>query len=104
LYAICWVRDHFEKLQEETEDETRREQCDELISSLSYLLTLLARDWQTIDPEDKDAIVKLNRCESFPDWALPLKLKYINDEKASNEAADATIQVILDQVKARRSY
>ena len=35
-------------------------------------MTLLARDWQPIDPQDKDAIVKLNRYESFPDWALPL--------------------------------
>ena len=83
MYAICWVREHYAKLREETEDETRQEQCDELISNFSYLLTLLARDWQTIEPQDKDAIVKLNRCESFPDWALPLKLMYINDERAS---------------------
>jgi TPR repeat protein len=101
LYAIIWVRDHYEEIQEETEDKALREECDTLISNLNYLLTRLVNDWQPIAPEDKDAIVKLNRCESFPDWALPLKQKYINDEKASKEAADMAIQVILDQVKGR---
>ena len=103
LYAIAWVGNHYEEMREETEDETLAGRCDDLNSTLSYLLTRLVNDWHTIDPQDKDAIVKLNRCESFPDWALPLQSKYSDDEKASKEAADVTIQVMLDQVKRRKS-
>ena len=67
--------------------------------TLSYLLTRLLDDWHTIDPEDKDAVAKLNKYETIPDWALPLKAKYFDEETASKEAADATIQVMIDRAK-----
>jgi hypothetical protein len=69
-----------------------------MIPTLNYLFTCLARDWHDIAPEDKDAVAKLAAYDSFPDWALPLKRKYINDERASIEAADAAFRVLKDKV------
>ena len=98
LYAIVWVRGHFETITDETGDETLREKCGEIINTLNFLLTRLANDWHDIDPDDKDAIKKLGKFDSFPDWALPLKLKYINEENASEEACDVAVQVMKDKV------
>jgi TPR repeat protein len=90
LYAIEWLlNDRPETMSEEHS------------STFRYLLTVLARDWHEIDPEDKDAIAELGKLDSpdsFPDWALPLKLKYINEQKASEEALDATIEAMKDIV------
>ncbi len=102
LYAIEWVMAHYATMREATINGTLREKYDEIMPTLSYLLTVLARDWHEIDPDDKDAIAELGRFDSFPDWALPLKLKYINDEKASHEAFDATFKVLKDRVGAMR--
>jgi hypothetical protein len=77
---------------------------DKTSSTLSYLLTVLARDWHEIDTEDKDAIAELGKIDSldsFPDWALPLKLKYINEQEASEEALDVTIEVMKDRMASR---
>jgi hypothetical protein len=98
LYAIQWVMDDYRTKQEATIDQTQFETYDTMLSTLSYLLTRLALDWQEVEHEDKDAIAKLGGCESFPDWALPLQIKYINDERASNEAAEAAFQVMKDKV------
>jgi hypothetical protein len=98
LYAICWVRDHLQTLQEETEDETLAEKCSSLINTLTFLLAHLTADWHDILPEDKNAVEKLGECDSFPDWALPLKAKYINDENASKEAYGVAFQVLKDKV------
>jgi hypothetical protein len=36
--------------------------------------------------------------DSFPEWALPIKAKYINVDKAREEACEVTLQVIADKV------
>jgi TPR repeat protein len=100
LYAIRWLIDYHEAKLEETTNHTLREAYDKMLPTLGYLFTSLARDWQEIDPEDKDAIARLNECESFPDWATPLKLKYIDEEKASQDAANVAFQVIKDRTES----
>lgn len=102
LYAIEWLMDYWESESEATSNQTIRDKYDNIRPTLSYLLTVLARDWQEIDPQDKDAIAELGKFDSFPDWALPLKLKYINDDRARGEALDAAIQVIVDKVAAEK--
>jgi hypothetical protein len=87
-----------ETKREATTDQALREGYDRMVPTLSYLFTRLARDWQEIDPEDKDAIAALASCDSFPDWALPLQRKYIDDEKASNEAIEIALQVMKDKL------
>jgi hypothetical protein len=62
LYATRWLMDHYEG-------------CDRPIAGLARFFTHVARDWHQIEPADKDTIAQLNKCDSFPDWALPLKLK-----------------------------
>lgn len=52
----------------------------------------------------KDAIAKLGNSDSFPDWALPLKLKYISEEQASKESYEATFQVLKDKVVRERKH
>jgi hypothetical protein len=47
-------------------------------------------------------IAKLSRFDTFPDWALPLKIKYLDDERASIEACDMAIQVIKDRVEREK--
>lgn len=83
LYAIRWVMQDYEAKREATTDQTLLEGYDKMLPTLNYLLTRLARDWWEIDPEDKEAIAKLRDCDSFPDWALPLRRKYINDDCGS---------------------
>ena len=102
LYAIRWVIEELHDAEEIAESRTSREKFDEMILSLNYLLTRLARDWQTIDSADKPDIAKLGDFKEFPDWALPLKFKYINDEKASEEAAEVAFQVMRDRIVAKK--
>lgn len=83
LYAIRWVMQDYEAKREATTDQTLLEGYDKMLPTLNYLLTRLARDWWEIDPEDKEAIAKLRDCDSFPDLALPLRRKYINDDCGS---------------------
>jgi TPR repeat protein len=101
LYAIKWVTDYLETEREATTDQTLCEKLDDLISTHNYLLTELARDWHEIDPKDKAVVAELGKFDSFPDWALPLKLKYIDDEKARKEALDATFEVLKDRVATK---
>lgn len=94
LYAIEWLLDYYS-------DSMSEERYDRISPTLRYLLTVLARDWHDIDPEDKDPIAALSRLgslDSFPDWALPLKQKYINEQEAREEALDATMQVWEDRI------
>jgi hypothetical protein len=98
LYAIRWTMDYWESRRETTTDQAIIDRYDSLTPTLSYLLTHLARDWHQIDPEDKNAVAKLNECESFPDWALPLKVKYIDEDTARNEALDVALEVTKDRV------
>jgi len=98
LYAIKFVVDDYETKRELGTDPTLIESYDRMIPTLNYLFTCLARDWHDIAPEDEDAIAKLAAYDSLPDWALPLKRKYINDERASIEAADAAFRVLKDRV------
>ena len=104
LYAIIWVRNHFENIIKETRNESLREKCDGIINTANYLLTRLATDWHEIDPEDKNAVANLTKFDSFPDWALPLKAKYINEEKASTDAAEAAFQVTQDKVRREKTH
>lgn len=97
LYAIYVVKDDCETKLEAT-DQSVREASDNIINTLSYLLTRLSHDWQEIELEDKEAIERLGHFDSFPDWALPLKTRYIDDERACNEACDMAIQVMVDKV------
>ncbi len=86
----------------DTTNQTLREEYNKMISNLSWLLTRLVHDWQEIEQEDKDAVAKLNGFDSFPDWALPLKLKYLNDERARDEALDMAIQVKSDKLEREK--
>ncbi|MBU0769638.1 MAG: hypothetical protein KJ687_11170, partial [Proteobacteria bacterium] len=104
LYAIRWVIDYYKSQRETATNQTLIDSYDKIIPPFSYLLTHLARDWHHIEPGDKDAIAQLSKCDSFPDWALPLKLKYINEENASNEAAEITHQVMKDRIISEKSY
>jgi hypothetical protein len=103
LYAIRWVMDEYETNREATGNEELRQAYDKMLPTLSYLFTRLARDWQEIDPADKDSIAKLRDCESFPEWALQYKRKYIDDERASNEAAEVAFQVMKDRIAQEKS-
>jgi hypothetical protein len=85
------------------DSEELQQAYDKLLPTLSYLFTRLARDWQEIDPADKGGIAKLRDCESFPQWAFPLKQKYIDDERASKEAAKIAFQVIKDRMEQKQS-
>jgi len=62
----------------------------------------LVNDWQEIEPEAKSHRKNLANFDTFPDWALPLKLKYLDDERASIEACDVAIQVIKDKVEREK--
>ena len=104
LYAIRWVMDHYQGLCESANDPTVLDICEKMIPTLSYLLTRLARDWHQIEPGDKDSIAELSKCDTFPDWALPLKSKYINEDDASNEAYEVAIQVMKDRVALEKRH
>lgn len=103
LYAIRWVMDEYETKRVTTDNEELRQAYDKMLPTLSYLFTRLARDWHEIDPADKGAIAKLHDCESFPEWAIKYKRKYIDDERASNEAAEVAVQVIKDRIAQEKS-
>jgi hypothetical protein len=79
----------------------RRKNTIKLGQPSAIFLTVLARDWHEIDPEDKAAIAELGKFDSFPDWALHLKLKYIDEEKARQEALDATLEVLKGKVATK---
>jgi tetratricopeptide (TPR) repeat protein len=102
LYAIKFVVDDYETKRETATDPTLVESYDRMIPTLNYLFTHLARDWHEIAPEDKSAIAKLAAHDSFPDWALPLKHKYIDDERASMEAAEVAFRVLRDKVDSEK--
>ena len=102
LQAIYVVKDDYETRREATTNQAIRESCDKIIPTFNYLLTRLVDDWQEIDQEDKEAIAKLSRFDSFPDWALPLKIRYLNDERASREAAEMAIQVMTDKINREK--
>lgn len=97
-YAIASVLNDYENKREDTTNQTLCEKLDKIIPTLRHALTRLVSDWQEIEPEDRGAIAKLSRFDSFPDWALPLKLKYFDDERAAEEACEVAIQVIADKV------
>ncbi len=101
LYAIKWVMEDCEEKRDTTANHEIQNACDKVLLTLRHLLTRLARDWQEIDPADKGAIEKLRDCESFPQWALPLKQKYIDDERASKEAYEVTFQVMKDRARRK---
>ena len=67
---------------------------DGIIPTLNHLFTHLARDWHDIDAKDKDVVTRLAGHDSFPDWAVPLKEKYINQHRAWNEADDITYWLV----------
>lgn len=103
LYAMKWLMEEYETNRDVTNNEELRQAYDKMLPTLSYLFTRLARDWQEIDPADKGAIAKLRDCESFPAWALPLKEKYIDDERASKEAYETAFQVMKDRMEQEKS-
>lgn len=103
MYAILWVRGHYETVREQGTDEAFRQSCDRIIGGHNFLLTLLVNHWHEIDADDRDAVAKLSAFQSFPDWALPLKARYINDERAAREACDAAIEVMRDRVQQEQS-
>jgi hypothetical protein len=103
LYAIKFVVDDYGSKREATTDSALIESCERMIPTLNYVFTCLARDWQDIAPEDKDAVARLAGYESFPEWALPLERKYIDEVRASREAAEAAIRVIKDKIDRERS-
>jgi hypothetical protein len=103
LYAIKFVVDDCETKRETTTDATLLDSYERMIRTLNYAFTCSTRDWQEIAPEDKDLVARLAGYESFPEWALPLKHKYIDDGRASKEAAYAALQVLIDKVKREKA-
>jgi hypothetical protein len=104
LYAISWLMDYYKVLRETANDPTVLDLCEKIIPTLSYLLTRLARDWLQIEPCDKDAIAELSKCDSFPEWAIHLKSKYINEDEASNEACEVAFQVMKDRLDFEKRH
>jgi hypothetical protein len=98
LYGIYWIKDQYEAKEEEAADETTRKEVRSMIDFLCYLLTRLARDWQEIDPGDREAIAKLAGLEAFPEWADNLRQKYIDDARGASEAAEMAFEVMRDKV------
>ena len=103
LYAIKFVVDDYETKREVATNSALIKSYERLIPTLNYEFTCLARDWQDIAPEDKDAVARLAGHESFPEWALPLKHKYIDEERASCEAAEAAIRVMKDKIDREKA-
>jgi hypothetical protein len=101
LYALRWLMDYWESKRETAADQTLIDRYDNLVETNSYLFTHLGDDWHDLESEDKVAIAELNKCDSFPDWALPLKRKYINEETARNEALGVVHEVVVDRVYPR---
>ena len=102
LYAIQWLRHHYEDVSESCDDEAR-ETLSKFMPSLAFLLTILADRWHVIDPKDRDAISRMQRLDAWPDWAAEIREKYIDEDRASNEAAEAAFEVMKDRVNAERS-
>jgi hypothetical protein len=99
LYAIQFVMQDMEEERERANSPALIEKYDKLLPSLSCLLTSVAQNWQVIAPEDKEAVRSLVGLESFPEWALPLKRKYIDEDRATREALDAAVRVLKQRVK-----
>ncbi len=103
LHAIQSLSNHYGEVMEASDDPQLQESAEKMLPKLNYLLTCLTRDWHDIDQEDKDAVAKLASLDSFPEWALPLKLKYINEEKASEEACEAFLEVMEEGILSRKT-
>lgn len=103
LYAIKFVVDDCETKRNAATDSTLLNSYGKMLPTLNHLFTCLARNWQDIAPEDRDAVAKLAQYESFPEWASPLKCKYIDEERASKEAADAALKVLVDKVQREKA-
>jgi TPR repeat protein len=103
LYAIKFVVADYETKRELASNPALIESYDRMIPTLNHLFTCLARDWQEIAPDDKEAVARLIGLDSFPDWALPLKHKYIDEERALKEAVDAALQVLKDSVAREKA-
>jgi len=101
-YAIAAVIDDYETKRENTTNQTLRDEYNKMISNFGWLLTRLVHDWQEIEQEDKEAVAKLNSFDSFPDWALPLKLKYLDDERAIDEVLDMKIEVMKCKIEREK--
>jgi hypothetical protein len=102
LHAIGEIISHCEIEQDATDDPDIRKKREETISAVQNLRNGLVYHWDEIDPEDKDAIRKLDGLASFPDWALSLELKYLDHKKASEEACDAEIQRIKNKIEGKK--
>ncbi len=103
LYAVQWLIEEYEAKRESSGNEEHRQIYEKMLTTLGGLLTRLARDWQDIDPADKTAIAELRDCETFPEWALQYKEKYIDDERARNEAVKVALQVMKDRIAQEKS-
>jgi len=75
LYAQSWMMREYEKNRDETNNKEHQKLYDNQLSLLKVLFSLLARDWQEIDPADKEAVAKLARY-----WQ--------DDDPSQNEAKD----------------
>lgn len=100
LYAIGEMLNHYERRQESTDDTDLRKPYDDIIPKMQFLSNALIYHWHEIDAEDKDAVAALNGLTSFPPWGQPLKEKYLDDEKAANEALDAALNRMKRKVAA----
>ena len=99
MYAVKWNVAYCEDGLKSTTDPALVARYTKLISNLEIVFTLLARDWHDIEPSDKEAVARLSSCKEFPDWALPLKLKYLNERAAAEEAYAVASQVMEDKVR-----
>lgn len=99
MYAIRWLMDHYQAGLESATDDELCSKYRSLLPTFGDLFTRLARDWHEIADEDREAVARLRSCETFPDWALPLKAKYINEDRAREEACDVAIRVIADRAR-----
>jgi hypothetical protein len=102
LYALGEMLNHYEIQQERIDDPDLRKPYDDIIPKVQHLSNMLVSKWHAIDLEEKDAIAALNRLDSFPAWAEPLKKKYLDDERAANEALDVTFRRMQRRVAAEQ--
>jgi hypothetical protein len=101
--VIGKLTNHYETQAELTNDPVFRTRCEEMIPRMQLLVNELTYRWHEITDEDKSAIAQLNGLDFFPTWALPLKTKYLDHERASEEVADLAVERMVDKVAGEQN-
>ncbi|YCM42817.1 hypothetical protein V2O64_16030 [Verrucomicrobiaceae bacterium 227] len=75
--AFIMHLDHYEEMRKISEEVFRRNGYDETVEQLRGM-SMRLNDWHIIDPEDKDAVARMNSLAGPPEaWAVPIMGKYM---------------------------